>query len=194
MKALICESNPMILELVRSKVSKSKQISEIYLCNSVKNLSNLIETKDPQFLFVNQEASSKINQKQLKASRKFILIVDADQMPEFGHKMLQIADALIHADATDLEFQILISALKLEMGKSRQNFKLIAPKGRPPRLTPREIQILHYLSLGKSDRAISQELHVGLPTVKTHERRIFSKLRVNNRTHGVAQAIRWNII
>jgi DNA-binding NarL/FixJ family response regulator len=194
MKALICESNPMILELVRSKVSKSKQISEIYLCNSVKNLSNLIETKDPQFLFVNQEASSKINQKQLKASRKFILIVDADQMPEFGHKMLQIADALIHADATDLEFQILISALKLEMGKSRQHSKSIAPKGSPPRLTPREIQILYYLSLGKSDLAISNELQVGLPTVKTHERRIFAKLRVSNRTHGVAQAIRWKII
>ena len=194
MKALICESNPMILELVRSKVSKSKQISEIYLCNSVKNLSNLIETKDPQFLFVNQEASSKINQKQLKASRKFILIVDADQMPEFGHKMLQIADALIHADATDLEFQILISALKLEMGKSRLHSKSIAPKGSPPRLTPREIQILYYLSLGKSDLAISNELQVGLPTVKTHERRIFAKLRVSNRTHGVAQAIRWKII
>jgi DNA-binding NarL/FixJ family response regulator len=194
MKALICESNPMILELVRSKVSKSKQISEIYLCNSVKNLSNLIETKDPQFLFVNQEASSKINQKQLKASRKFILIVDADQMPEFGHKMLQIADALIHADATDLEFQILISALKLEMGKSRLHSKSITPKGSPPRLTPREIQILYYLSLGKSDLAISKELQVGLPTVKTHERRIFAKLRVSNRTHGVAQAIRWKII
>jgi DNA-binding NarL/FixJ family response regulator len=194
MKALICESNPMILELVRSKVSKSKQISEIYLCNSVKNLSNLIETKDPQFLFVNQEASSKINQKQLKASRKFILIVDADQMPEFGHKMLQIADALIHADATDLEFQILISALKLEMGKSRLHSKSITPKGSPPRLTPREIQILYYLSLGKSDLAISNELQVGLPTVKTHERRIFAKLRVSNRTHGVAQAIRWKII
>ena len=194
MKALIFDSNPINLELVRSKVLKSKQISEIYLCNSVKNLSNLIETKDPQFLFVNQEASSKINQKQLKASRKFILIVDADQMPEFGHKMLQIADALIRADATDLEFQILISALKLEMGKSRQHSKSIAPKGSPPRLTPREIQILYYLSLGKSDLAISKELQVGLPTVKTHERRIFSKLRVSNRTHGVAQAIRWKII
>jgi DNA-binding CsgD family transcriptional regulator len=138
--------------------------------------------------------SSKIRQKQLKASRKFILIVDADQMPEFGHKMLQIADALIHADATDLEFQILISALKLEMGKSRQHSKSIAPKGSPPRLTPREIQILYYLSLGKSDLAISNELQVGLPTVKTHERRIFAKLRVSNRTHGVAQAIRWKII
>ncbi len=194
MKALICESSPLILDLVRTKVSKSKLISEICVCKSVKNLSNLIETKDPQFIFVNQEASTRIKQKQLIASRKFILTVDADQMPEFGHAMLKIADALIQTGATDLEFQILIAALKLEMGKSRPNFKSITPKASPPRLTPREIQILHYLSLGKSDLAISNELQVGLPTVKTHERRIFSKLRVNNRTHGVAQAIRWNII
>jgi len=194
MKALICESNPLILELVRTKVSKSKLISEIYLCKNLNNLLNLIESKDPQFIFVNQEASSKIKQKQLIASRRFILIVDADQMPEFGHKMLKIADALIQTQATVLEFQILISVLKLEMGKSRLNSKLTSPKGSPPRLTPREIQILHYLSLGKSDLAISMELHVGLPTVKTHERRIFSKLGVSNRTHGVAQGIRWNII
>jgi DNA-binding NarL/FixJ family response regulator len=194
MKALIFDSNPINLELVRSKVSKSKQISEIYLCNSVKNLSHLIQTKNPQFIFFNQEVSSKIRQKQLIAMRKFILTVDAHQMPELGHKMLQIADALIQTEATELEYQILISALKLEMGKSHQNFKSITPKGSPPRLTPREIQILHYLSLGKSDLAISKELQVGLPTVKTHERRIFAKLRVSNRTHGVAQAIRWKII
>ncbi|MFM2233686.1 MAG: hypothetical protein RLZZ240_270 [Actinomycetota bacterium] len=194
MKALIIDSNPITLELVRSKVSKSKQISEIYLCKSVKNLSKIIETKEPQFVFVNQNASIRFKQKHQNASRKFILTIDVNQMPELDHEMLLIADALIQTQATDLEFEILISALKLEMGKSRPIRKLTSPEGTPPRLTPREIQILYYLSLGKSDLAISHELQVGLPTVKTHERRIFSKLRVNNRTHGVAQGIRWNII
>jgi DNA-binding NarL/FixJ family response regulator len=194
MKALIFDTNPITLELVRIKVLKSKQISEIYSCTSVENLSNLIEGQNPQFIFINQKASIKIKQKHLMASRKFILTLEIDSKSGLNHEMLQIADALIQIEATDLEYLILISALKLEMGKSRFNFKLITPQGHPPRLTPREIQILHSLALGKSDRAISQELHVGLSTVKTHERRIFSKLRVNNRTHGVAQAIRWNII
>jgi len=194
MKALICESNPLILELVKSKVSKSKQISEIYLCKNAKNFSYLIESKNPQFVFFNQEAANKIKQKHQIANRKFVLIVEPNQMPELDRKALQIADALIQTKATELEYQILISALKLEMGKSRPIRKLSSPKGTPPRLTPREIQILHYLSRGKSDLAISNELQVGLPTVKTHERRIFSKLRVRNRTHGVAQGIRWNII
>lgn len=194
MKALIIDSNPLTLELVRSKISESKQISEIYLCKNAKNFSNLIEFKNPQLIFVNQEASSRIKQKHLVASRRFVLIVEPDQKLELDHKALQIADALIQTEATVLEYQILISALKLEMGKSRANSKLTKIKGSTPRLTPREIQILHYLSLGKSDLAISTELQVGLPTVKTHARRIFSKLRVNNRTHGVAQAIRWNII
>ena len=194
MKALIFDSNPVTLELVEGKVSKSKQISEIYLCKSAKNLPHLIETKNPQFVFINQETANRIKQKNQITNRRFILIVEPNQMPELDHKALQIVDALIQFKATDLEYQILISALKLEMGKSRPNHKLTSPKGTPPRLTPREIQILHYLSLGKSDLAISNELQVGLPTVKTHERRIFSKLQVNNRTHGVAQGIRWNII
>ena len=194
MKALICESNPLILELVRNKVSKSRLISEIFSCNSAKNFSHSIESKNPQLVFFNQEIANKIKQKHQISNRKFVLIVEPNQMLELEHKALQIADALIQTKATDLEYQILISALKLEMGKSRPIRKLSSPKGTPPRLTPREIQILHYLSLGKSDLAISNELQVGLPTVKTHERRIFSKLRVSNRTHGVAQGIRWNII
>lgn len=194
MKALIFDLNPITLELVKSKVSNSKQISEIYSCNSAKNFSHLIESKNPQFVFLNQEASSKIKQKHQVSNRRFVLIIEPNQIIELDHKALQIVDALIQTKATDLEFEILISALKLEMGKSRPSPKLKAPKGSPPRLTPREIQILHYLSLGKSDLAISNQLQVGLPTVKTHERRIFSKLQVNNRTHGVAQGIRWNII
>lgn len=194
MKALIFDSNPITLELVKSKVSKSKQISEIYLCKSAKNFSHLIETKNPQFVFFNQEISIRIKQKYQVNTRKFILIVEPNKMLELDHKALQIVDALIQTKATELEYQILISVLKLEMGKSRPIHKLTSPKGTPPRLTPREIQILHYLSLGKSVLAISNELQVGLPTVKTHERRIFSKLRVRNRTHGVAQGIRWNII
>jgi len=194
MKVLIFEPNPITLELIRNKISKSKQISEIYSCKSVKNLSNLIENQDLNFIFINQKASFKIKLKHLMASRKFILTFENDQKSDLNHELLQIADALIQIEATELEYQILISALKLEMSKSQSRSKLTAPKGLAPRLTPREIQILHYLSLGKSDLAISHELKVGLPTVKTHERRIFSKLRVNNRTHGVAQAIRWNII
>ena len=194
MKALIFEPNPITLELIRSKISKSKQISEIYSCKCVKNLSNLIENQDLNFIFINQKASFKIKHKHLMTSRKFILTFDNDQKSDLNHELLKIADALIQIEATELEYQILISALKLEMSKSQSRSKLTTPKGLAPRLTPREIQILHYLSLGKTDLAISHELQVGLPTVKTHERRIFSKLRVHNRTHGVAQAIRWNII
>jgi len=43
MKALIFDTNPTTLEIVKSKVSKSNQISAIYLCKSAKNLFKIIE-------------------------------------------------------------------------------------------------------------------------------------------------------
>ncbi|MFY8204674.1 MAG: hypothetical protein ACOVJ9_02270, partial [Actinomycetes bacterium] len=58
---MIFDSNPTSLELVKSKVSKSKQVSEIYSCNSAKNFSHLIESKNPQFIFLYQEIANKIN-------------------------------------------------------------------------------------------------------------------------------------
>jgi hypothetical protein len=54
----------------------------------------LIETKNPQFVFLNQEIANKIKQKHQVSNRKFILIVEPNQMLELDHKALQIVDAL----------------------------------------------------------------------------------------------------
>ncbi|MDA2977542.1 MAG: helix-turn-helix transcriptional regulator, partial [Actinomycetota bacterium] len=72
--------------------------------------------------------------------------------------------------------------------------KLRCPVGKVPKLTDQEIEILHQVAQGRSNLEIAQELKIGLATVKTHLQRIFVKLNSRDKTHSVAQGLRWRIL
>jgi ATP/maltotriose-dependent transcriptional regulator MalT len=55
-------------------------------------------------------------------------------------------------------------------------------------LTARELQVLHLLARGLSNREMAQELVLAVGTVKTHVHRISSKLDARSRTEAVAHA------
>lgn len=55
-------------------------------------------------------------------------------------------------------------------------------------LTPRELEILQLIALGKTNPAIAQQLVVARGTVKAHTASIYRKLEAANRTEAVARA------
>lgn len=55
-------------------------------------------------------------------------------------------------------------------------------------LSERELEVLHLVAQGLSNRQISERLFLALDTVKGHNRRIFGKLQVRRRTEAVARA------
>jgi predicted ATPase/DNA-binding CsgD family transcriptional regulator len=55
-------------------------------------------------------------------------------------------------------------------------------------LTTRELDILHLIAEGLSDREIAQKLTLSLETVKWYNKQIYSKLGVRNRTEAAAHA------
>ncbi len=61
-------------------------------------------------------------------------------------------------------------------------------------LTPREVEVLSHIALGKSNREIARELHLSISTVKTHLERIFSKLEVSDRTQAALRAAELNLL
>lgn len=71
-----------------------------------------------------------------------------------------------------------------------------APEPAPPvpLLTEREMQVLHGMSQGKSNSAIGRDLYLSEDTVKTHARRLFRKLGVNDRAQAVALGFRFGLV
>ena len=55
-------------------------------------------------------------------------------------------------------------------------------------LSQRELEVLQLIALGSSNQQIAEQLFISLHTVKTHARRIHSKLGVERRTQAVAKA------
>ena len=66
----------------------------------------------------------------------------------------------------------------------------------PPQvsLTERELQVLTGMSQGKSNGAIGRELYLSEDTIKTHARRLFRKLGVNDRAQAVALGFRRGLV
>jgi DNA-binding CsgD family transcriptional regulator/tetratricopeptide (TPR) repeat protein len=62
------------------------------------------------------------------------------------------------------------------------------------RLTARELDVLHLLVEGHSDRQIGEALFIGTRTVQTHVANLFAKLGVNTRAEAAAIAVRRGIV
>ncbi len=56
------------------------------------------------------------------------------------------------------------------------------------RLTEREKQTLHYLCKGYLNKEICSEMGITIDTVKKHNKQIFKKLDVRNRTEAIILA------
>jgi DNA-binding NarL/FixJ family response regulator len=61
-------------------------------------------------------------------------------------------------------------------------------------LTEREQQVLRGMSQGKSNAEIGRALYLSEDTVKTHARRLFRKLGVNDRAQAVALGFRRGLV
>jgi NarL family two-component system response regulator LiaR len=69
-----------------------------------------------------------------------------------------------------------------------------SPIGEPPvgpdELTPRELEVLQLIALGKSNRDLANELVISEKTVKTHVSNILNKLHLDDRTQAAIYAIK----
>ena len=78
------------------------------------------------------------------------------------------------------------------MGMGLEREVPVQPSG--PDLTEREMQVLRGMAAGKSNAQIGRELYLSEDTIKTHARRLFRKMRVNDRAQAVASGFRLGLV
>jgi DNA-binding NarL/FixJ family response regulator len=61
---------------------------------------------------------------------------------------------------------------------------------RGPGLTEREIEVLKGVAAGLSDKEVALKLFLSEPTVKSHLRSVYQKLRIHNRAQAAAYAVK----
>ena len=70
----------------------------------------------------------------------------------------------------------------------------LAKRVMDPELTPRESEVLHAVSLGKSNKEIGAAFNISEGTVKVHMTHILEKLKVAGRTEAINVAVRRGLV
>src|ERR1700704_1803783 len=70
----------------------------------------------------------------------------------------------------------------------------LAKRVTDPELTPRESEVLHAVSLGKSNKEIGAAFNISEGTVKVHMTHILEKLKVAGRTEAINVAVRRGLV
>ena len=65
---------------------------------------------------------------------------------------------------------------------------------RPVALTPRELEVLRHITLGRANPEIAAALHVSRETIKTHVTNVLDKLGARDRTHAAVLAYELGLI
>ena len=99
----------------------------------------------------------------------------------------------------DAEPEILLAAVRavargktyIDPSVSRQILQAASPHDD---LTPREVEVLRHLALGRSNKEIANALSIGDETVKTHVGNLLAKLQVENRAQATVQALRRGLV
>lgn len=87
------------------------------------------------------------------------------------------------------ELQARIAEIQMRLEASREELPDHMEK-----LTKREMEVLLSLGLGLTDKEIAERLFISVATVRTHNRKIFEKLAMKNRTEAVAMLHRYNLV
>ena len=61
-------------------------------------------------------------------------------------------------------------------------------------LTSREVEVLGFLKLGRTNRQIAEELYISVGTVKNHVEHIIQKLGVSDRTQAVVRSLEMGLL
>jgi DNA-binding NarL/FixJ family response regulator len=138
-----------------------------------------IKTTEPStqvvMLTVSEDDEDLLNAIQAGASGYLLKNLDADQFLELLAGLQQGEAAMTRKTTARL-----IAGVAAQAAHAQEN---------EIRLTKRELELLHLVAEGCSNKAIGQRLSVSENTVKYHMRNILQKMQVQNRTEAVHVAM-----
>ena len=94
----------------------------------------------------------------------------------------------------DTGMRALLRTVRSLPGPARPPVGLGAPGGPAPVLSPREVEVLHAISVGSTTRRVAEIMGISPKTVENHKQHIFAKLGVQNQAHAVAVATRQGLL
>lgn len=212
MKFLIVEKVHEAQDKLAQSIKELDKKPSIVIADSVYNMfSNLSKVKDFDYIFIDFDMLGEEWRRQIKrlcedkGDAKFVFFSDISDnsiisfvfsmgcygcVPKsYKKEILSSVLFLMFNGCPYVPSSILKSTKNTEHSEIK-NYRL--PDGKM--LTPRQIEVLGFLSKGLSNKQIAFEMSVSEATVKLHMNALLKNLDVNNRTQAVISAQKFGFI
>lgn len=193
---LIADDHQLITDGLAKILEGEKNIGEIYIANNGREAVDkaLLHDIDCVIMDINMPVLNGLEStKLIKKEKSFIKIIVVSMLCDASivNKMLKAgADAFINKDTGKDE-------LLKAVGKVMNDEKYISPEisfnlfthlthsnvnisENEKHLTPREIEIIHYIAEGLTNHEIADKLFLSVVTVDTHRKNMLAKLHIKN--------------
>jgi DNA-binding CsgD family transcriptional regulator len=122
-----------------------------------------------------------------------LLLTDAAHVP--GEAEIEgILSRRARPEQVDAALRAIAAGLRVRAADAPQPGFSGADEEPHPLLTPRELEVLHGISDGLSNKALARRLGISAHTVKFHLEAVFAKLGASTRAQAVAKGLRTGLI
>ena len=189
LKLMVVDEHALMRDVVRAIVEEADGLDVVGEADTVARALRLVEDLKPDLVLVDISLPDGGGLASLAALRRhapearIVVFSDADD-PE------PIRAALAHGAAAYVLKRInpldLAPALRQTIeGSVFQPAAALAPAGPPAGLSPKELDVLRQLALGRSNREIARALWISDQTMKFHLRNVYRKLGASTRTEAL---------
>jgi two-component system NarL family response regulator len=126
---------------------------------------------------------------------KVIIMTTFDSEEDVQRAMKAGARGYLLKDSTQEE--ILDAIRRVGLGETYLPARIlqkVAEGMRKPELSPREVEVLQWVAIGKSNKEIGAQLFIAEGTVKTHVKHVLEKLAVVGRTAAIREAVHRGLV
>lgn len=200
---LICEDQPTAMADLSSRVADIPGVDNVQICSSSDKLVEFYDRSHPELVLLGASSVGHIDTAAVTALLE--AHPDAHVLMLAGRGDREAAAAAVAAgargfltrDGVDSGFTTAVAGAiagrELLDGAVRPAPQVL-PRAEPVSLTERELQVLRGMAQGRSNAEIGRSLYLSEDTIKTHARRLFRKLGVNDRAKAVALGFRQGLV
>lgn len=198
-KILIVDDHPIVLEgiaLILNQITNEHNIIKALTGNdALKHASETpIDVAVIDFYLPDIDGTVLINRlKEVSPQTRIVIFTEHDELwviKEIGQTR---PDAVVLKSDDMHELLIAVESASIGLTFRSSNFKAIANE-KENAFTPREIEILKYVSKGQQSREVARQLCISENTVEYHRKKIMRRLGATNNAHLISIAISTGII
>jgi DNA-binding NarL/FixJ family response regulator len=198
---VICDQASQHRRSLAERVAALPEVDQVDVVDDPSGLILLLASRPPSVVLLSSHPRHEgaravvLDIRQWAPASRILLLTMGTDPDEVVSGIAVGADGYVARDASLAE---LAAAFVLLPPRTADSGSGLLPPGqrRNPgvELTDRELQVLEGMSRGRSNSEIGQDLFLSEDTIKTHARRLFRKMSVNDRAHAVAEGFRRGLL